>query len=258
MNGRPSYQPIDFLGDPPPRDFLILMAVLFVTFSMGFFPWTQPLMGLLYLSPDVWQRGFLWQLVTYLFAALPDQPFWFLVTLLILYLFGKQVRSYLRRRQFWQLLLQAGLTASLVAVGVQLLISAAGWRTLPFLLMQGDRMVLAILIAAYATMFRQAVIRLFFVLPIKARDFLWLEILFAFMAFLTTRDFAGFVGITTAVATTYGLLTGGLRKMLREWRLRIERLLIEMRLRFLRRKRKMRLVKPDDGGDARRQDPWVH
>jgi hypothetical protein len=36
--------------------------------------------------------------------------------------------------------------------------------------------------------------------------------------------------------------------------------LIEIRLRRMRKRRGIRLVKPDDGGDARRGDgdPWIH
>ena len=258
---RPSFEPIDFLGDPPPRDLLILMAVLFVTFSLNFFEGTRAIPALLSLTPAVWQQGFLWQLVTYLFAPQPGSPFWFLLTLLIVFLFGKQVRARVGRRGFWLLLLQSAVTASVVAVGAQLLLSLAGLASpYPFVLMQGDRMVIAILIAAFATLFRGAVIHLFFVLPVRARDFLWLEVLFAFMGFLLSGDFVGFLGITAAVAMTYGSLTGGARRMLREWRLRIERLLIEIRLRRMRKRRGIRLVKPDDGGDARRGDgdPWIH
>lgn len=235
------------------------MAVLFVTFSMNFFEWTANLLSYFVLSSAVWERGFLWQLVTYLFVA-PRGGFLFLITLLILYMFGKQIRGRLGRRGFWLLLLQSAITAALVAAAAQLLLSLVGWGSpYPFVLMQGDRMVVTILIAAFATLFRGSVINLFFILPIRARDFLWIEVLFAFMGFLLTRDFVGFLGISAAVAMTYGALTGGARRMLREWRLRIERLLIEMRLRRLRKKRGIRLVKPDDGGDARRDgDPWIH
>ncbi len=250
--------PIDFLGDPPPRDLLILMVVLFVTFSMNSFEWSARILSYFRLSPAVWEQGFLWQLVTYLFNS-PAGGIFFLITLLILYMFGKQVRGRLGRRGFWLLLLQSGIAAALVAVVTQLAMLLVGWESpFPFVLMQGDRMVITILIAAFATLFRGAVINLFFILPIRARDFLWLEILFGFFGFLATRDFAGFLGICAAVAMTYGSLTGGVRRMLREWRLRLERKIIELRLRRMRKRRGIRLVQPDEGGDARRDDPWIN
>ena len=262
MNGRPRFSgPIDFLGPgPPPRDFLLLLGVLFVSYSLSFFSSTRIVPALLFLSPDVWQRGFLWQLVTYPFVAVPTDPLWFLISLLILFMFGRDVRGYLGRRDFWRLIVWAALLASLAAVAVGLVVWLLGAQgRAPFMVMQGDRMLLTILIAAFATVHPNAVIRLFFVLPIRARSFLWLEILFAFvMGFLPTGDFAGFVGVCVAVGVTYASLTGGVRKALREWRLRAERLILETRLRYLRKRRKIRLVKPDEGGDARRQGPWIH
>ena len=261
MYGRPRYGgPVDFLGPaPPPRDFLVLLGVLFVTYSLGFFASTRIVPELLLLSPGIWQQGMIWQLVTYPYVASPSDAFWFLISMVILFMFGRDVRSTLGRRDFWRLIVWSSLLASLAAVAVQLLMSLAGASgRFAFAVMQGDRMLLAIFIAVFATVHPGAVIRLFFILPIRARSFLWIEILIAFLAFLPTGDFAGFVGISTAVGVTYASLTGGVRKALREWRLRLEKLFIETRLRYLRRRRKIRLVKPDEGGDARRKDPWIH
>ena len=69
-------------------------------------------------------------------------------------------------------------------------------------------MLLAIFIAAFATLNRNATILLFFVLPIQARWFLWLEVLFAFIAFLGSHDLPGFLGITTAVLRDLGIALG--------------------------------------------------
>lgn len=261
MYGRPRYGgPVDFLGPaPPPRDFLVLLGVLFVTYSLGFFASTRIVPELLLLSPGIWQQGTIWQLVTYPFVASPSDAFWFLISMVILFMFGRDVRSTLGRRDFWRLIVWSSLLASLAAVAVQLLMSLFGASgRFAFAVMQGDRMLLTIFIAVFATVHPGAVIRLFFILPVRARSFLWLEILIAFLAFLPTGDFAGFIGICTAVGVTYASLTGGVKKTLREWRLRLEKLFIETRLRILRRRRKIRLVKPDEGGDARREDPWIH
>ncbi|MCP5067007.1 MAG: hypothetical protein GY946_10615, partial [bacterium] len=53
------------------------------------------------------------------------------------------------------------------------------------------------------------------------------------------------------------LTGGGLRKMLREWRLRIERMILEARLKRMRGRSDLRIVKPPpDDEDPR--GPWVH
>ncbi len=262
MYGRPRHGgPADFLGQSaPPRDFLFLLGVLVLTYTLAAFSATRIVPALLLLSPGIWQQGTLWQLVTYPYVAGTADPFWFLISLVILFMFGREVRRVLGRRDFWRLIVWTSLLSSLVAVVVQLLMSLAGASgRAAFAVMQGDRMLLTIFVAVFATVHPGAVIRLFFVLPVRARSFLWLEILIAFlMGFLPTGDFAGFVGVCTAVGVTYASLTGGVKKALREGRLRLEKFLIEIRLRYLRRRRKIHLVKPDEGGDARRQDPWIH
>ena len=60
-----------------------------------------------------------------------------------------------------------------------------------------------------ATINRRATIYLI-ILPIEARWFLGIEVLFAFMGFLVTHDLAGFLGICAAVGATNAFLaTGG-------------------------------------------------
>jgi len=115
-----------------------------------------------------------------------------------------------------------------------------------FVLMQGQYMLITVMIAAFATLYGQATILLFFVLPIKARWFLALEVLFAFMGFLNTKDFAGFVGLCVAVGLTWALLQpGGLRRALADLRLRFRRRVTEAKLARLRQKRKFDVIDGD-------------
>ena len=248
-------QPIGFgAGGPIPKDLWILIGVLLFTYSLNFFETTAPLVRLLELSPNVWQRGYVWQLATYAFIAQPA-GLWFVISMVILFFFGRDVFRVLGRRHFWRLLLWGAMTASVVAVVVQILLWALGLvPRFPFLIMQGSSMLLTILIAAFATLYGNATILLMFVIPVQARWFLWLEILFAFLAFLPTKDFAGFVGVCVAVGTTYSILTSGsLRRALREYRLRIERQILEARMR--QRRRRFKVVKKDD--DVHR-GPWMN
>jgi hypothetical protein len=248
------------LTGPVPRDLWILLGVVLGTFSLQFFSSTQWLPLLFRLTPAVWRSGFLWQLVTYPFVGTGAPGIWFLVSLLIVFLFGKDVYFQLGQRRFWKILIYAAGAAGLVAVVIGIVQSVFGGGLpagFPFPIMQGQHMLLTILIAAFATLNRDATIYLFFVLPVQAKWFLLLEILFAFMGFLSTGDFAGFLGICTAVAFTFGYLTGWRRTgWSRELSLRAQQLWFRLRLTWLKRKRGLQVVK---GGDEdKKQDPWVH
>ena len=242
------------LWGAPPRDLLVLLAVLFVTFSLQFFATTSPLVALLQLTPAVWRHSFLWQLGTYAVAGFGAPDLWFLLALFIVYLFGRDAFFRLGRRRFWTLLAYGVVGAALVAVAVE---AAAGLAGSPhaaaFRLMQGQQILAAILVAAFATLNRDATILLFFVLPMPARWFLWLEIVLAFLGFLGTRDLPGFLGICAAVGITYGALyPRGPRRALRESRLRLQQWWLRQRLARLRRKRGLRVV-PGDPGPGRRR-----
>lgn len=255
-NQRTIRQPIGFgAGGPPPKDLWVLLGVLLFTYSLHFFEATATLVGWLQLTPEIWRQGYVWQLATYAFVASPGSGFWFVITLVILFFFGRDVFRVLGRRHFWRLLAWGAITAAVAAVVVQLLMLPLGLvPPVPFWIMQGSTMLLTILVAAFATLYRNAVIYLFFVIPVQARWFLLLEILFGFLAFLGTKDFAGFVGICAAVGTTYSILTSGsLKRALREYRLRLERQVLEWRMQ--RKRRRFKVVKKDD--DVFR-GPWVN
>lgn len=251
---------VDFGGaQGPPIDIKALLIVLFALFTAGFITPLRPIIELLYLSPLMLTKGYFWQLLTY--AVAPDSSgVWFLVTMLILFMFGRDVFRMLGRRKFWRMLLSAVLSASVVAMTVHSLMQLLGlqWSRSPLILLHGSEILLTILVAAFATLYPNATIRLFFVLPVRARSFLWIEILLAFvLGLLPTGDLAGFLGICTAVGVTYAFLTGGLPSSFRELSLRFQKWWISLRLRRAKNRRGLHIVKPDEGGDARR-DPWVH
>ena len=277
----PGYQRVQIggfgSGRPVPTDIWVLLGVVFVTFSLQFFQTFAGLIALLRLTPLVWRLGFVWQLGTYPFIGYGPASIWILLELLILFWFSRDVFHRLGRKSFWKLLAWSVVGAGLAAVAVELLATLAGSaHPQPFLILQGQRMLIAVTIAAFAVLYRDATILLFFVLPVQARWFLWLEILFAFIAFLGTKDLAGFVGICTAVAITYSLLTrGGLIRRLRwGWRemwLRLQQKWIRWRLGRMRKRRDFRVFegegrregsggRDDDSGDddGVRRGPWVH
>lgn len=250
--GRGGFGGASGIGGPPPRDILILLGVVFGTFVLQFFQVTAVIPGLLRLGPLVF-RGALWQIGTYAFAGFGPPSLWFLLSLLILYWFGKDVFNRLGRRNFWMLVTQVVIGAGVAAVlvrGAGLLLGQSAPNA--FVLMQGQYTLITIMIAAFATLYGQATILLFFVLPVRARWFLGLEILFAFMGFLNTKDFAGFVGLCVAVGLTWAVLQpGGTIRALKSLRLRFRRWVTEAKLRRLRRDRDFRVIESDD-------DDWVH
>lgn len=249
-----------------PRDLIILLAVLFVTYSLQFLG-AASLLAYLRLTPLAWRLGFAWQLGTYAFIGYGPPSFWFLLELLILFFFGRDVYRRAGRKGFWGLILWGVVGAAVVAALVNVLqwLVTGSVSAYAFGIMQGQRILLAVLVAAFATMNRYATIYLFFILPVQARWFLPIEILLAFIGFLGTGDLAGFLGITAAVGIIYSLITpGGMRRLRREGWLRLQQLWIKLRLGAKRRRRGFRVI-PGEGGEGRRGGdggsqggPWVH
>jgi hypothetical protein len=234
----------------PPRDLLALLAVLFLTFALQFFEPTAFVPALLRLTPAVWRSGFLWQLGTYALSGVGGPSLWFLLELLIVYWFGADVRARLGRRGFWRLLAWTVPGAALIAVAIEIAVETiVGQSTtpVPFQLMQGQRVVMTILIAAFATIFKDATVLAFFVLPVRARWFLWLGILIGFVAYLGTKDLAGFAGICAATGISVLVLSRPhSRNRLRRWWLEWRRRRLTRRVDRLAKRRGLRVVDRDD------------
>jgi hypothetical protein len=246
------------LSGPSPRDIIILLSVVLGTFSLQFFASTAPLHNLLLLSSSVWRAGWVWQVVTYPFAGVGAPSIWFLLELLILFMFSRTVYGQLGRRGFWRWLITISLLCSLQAVIVDLVMNAVGSPApTAFSLMQGQHMLLTLMIAAFATMNREATILLFFVLPVQAKWFLLLELLFAFMGFLGSKDLPGFIGLCMAVGLTFVYLTTGFGIQIRRTWLRVQERWIAWRLGSMRRKSGLRIVKGQDEG-ADDEDRFVN
>ncbi len=257
---------------PPPRDLIAILAVLFVTFSCQFFASTAIVPALLWLSPDVWQRGFVWQLVTYPFAGIGRPGLGIVFEFLVLFWFGRDVYLDLGRRRFWRLILPtaviAGAAALLADVGAGLL---GGFTASGFTLMQGQLVLLAILTASFGALHRDATIYLFFVLPIRGAWLPAITMLFAFLAFLNVRDLPGFVGLVVAAGVAWwrpagwgyrgnrGGIRGGQGGGLKELRLRLRKRYLEWKLGRLKKRRTLRAVPSDrEPGGQVRKGPWVH
>ena len=261
-------------GPPPgntPTDLMILVGVIFATFSLQYFNATAALLYHLRLSLDL--PGLLWQPFTYAFVSGPI-GFWIILVLYILWMFALSVRNDLGKRRFWRLILESVVLAAIAAVAVAFLMSLfspAGRQT--FSIMQGERTVLAVVIAAFAVLHRNATILMFFVIPMQARYLIPLELVFAFIAFLGNKDLAGFIGICVAVGWVWFRLTGGRSSgrrggpgggALKEMRLRLTKWWMQRKLDSMRKKRGFKVVpggKSDRGGNGSGSGggtPWVN
>ncbi|MEM9553488.1 MAG: hypothetical protein AAGC60_04465 [Acidobacteriota bacterium] len=241
---------------PPPVDILWLLGVLFVTYALDAFVAGKALVSMLQMTSLAWSRGFLWQPLTYPFAA-DFTGLWFLLSGLIIWWFGGDVFRALGRKRFWTVFLSATVGGGVAAALVDATLHALGGATAyPFVLMQGTQVVAAVLIVAFAALFANATI-LLIVLPIRAGWFLWIEIAFVVVGFLSTKDFPGFVGMLLVIGITYWSVTGdGPLRRLDRLRLRLRHWWISRQMKQRRGKSGLRLV--DDESDGPTRGPWVH
>jgi hypothetical protein len=233
--------------------------------TLSSFEGTRFLPEYLTISPDVWRWGFLWQVATYPYVEAWGPSFGFVINVILLFLWGRDVYWGLGRRHFWRLLLIAGVGAGVLAVLVHMAgVLATGWSPeRPFLMLQGWTL-MSILLAAWARAHRGATILFMFILPIEAGWLIALEILLAFIGFLVTKDLPGFVGICAAIGISWLYIARsgriGLGKRdLREYRLRLERWWIQRKLERAKKKRGFRVIPGDrSGGGDVRKGPWVN
>jgi membrane associated rhomboid family serine protease len=242
-------------GGKPPSDVLVLLGVVFATYSLQFFRSTAIVPLLLHLSPAVWRLGFVWQLFSYSFAGYGPPSLWILLDLLVLWWFATDVYYRVGRKRFWRTLAIVTAGAGVAAVAVHLLavlVLGGSPTAAPFDLMQGQRTLLVIVITAFATLYGDATILLFFVLPLRARWFLWIGVLVGFIGFLAGHDIGGFAGICAATFITYRLLGG--RGGWRRWKLRLKEQWLRWRIDALRRRRGIRVVRDRDD----KRPPWIN
>ena len=233
-----------------PCDLIALLAVVFATYAMQFFASTAIVPALLRLDPAVWGRWEVWRLVTYAVSGYGPASPWILLELLVLYWFAGDLRRSLGRRRFLSFLAVPAVIAGAAAAAAVLMTASLAGPPIeePFMLMQGQRMLLAISIAAFARRNGDAVIYLFFVLPVRARAFVWVSVLIAFVGYLSTKDLGGLAGLWVATGVAYWRgQPGSGPPSLRRLRLRWQEALMRWRLDRLRRRSRFRVVDGERG-----------
>ncbi len=185
-------------------DVVLLVSVIIVTFALKFFPFTHSFVSLLEISRDVWQRLFVWQLLTYAFVGQGFPDIWFVLEIIILYWIASTVKNRIGKYKFRKLIIYSALTGGVLATIISIIMFLLGFSlSYEFALMQGQRTILAILFTAFAAIFYEASVLLFFVIPIKARFFIPVLILILLMGFLRTKDLVGLCGVLAAMAYSF-------------------------------------------------------
>ena len=150
-------------GIPNLMKFLVgVMAVVFVLdlFSNSYASY------MLYFDADLILRGELWRLVTWMFLPTSGSLFWIFISLSFYYFIGTSIEAYWGTAKFTLFYL-----ASAVLMVVFGMISAL-WSPFP-VVTSGN--LNQILFLAFATLYPDALIRVYLILPVKAK---WLAVLY--------------------------------------------------------------------------------
>ncbi len=236
-------------------DILALLGIFLFTLTLQSFDSTQWFVNLLRLSPEVY-RGFVWQILSYPFVSLRYDPFWFILTHFFLYLFAKDVFQRLGRVHFWKLLIQASAVGGIVAVAIGLLLRIWGAPHNLFAVIQGQQMVFLVVICAFALLMPGAVVLFSFVIPIKAKWFIPIEVIFLFVKFLESKDIAGFLGgLATVVFVIWYLSPSQISGRGRQGWLKLQAWWFRRQMQQKKSRKGFRVI---EGGKGSDDDSWVN
>lgn len=174
-------------------------------------PWVE----LLRLDPAAWERGEVWRLLTYGLFGRGGISAWVIAQLVLVYWLVQQLVVWVGLTRARTTLLGgvavAGVTAALAQAGSdQFGGPSCGYA--PFWLMQGQSVIIAIGLAAFAANNRYSTVShtpYVFGLPIPMRWLVPLQLLMALGGALSTGDLGGFVGILAATAWGWTAVSRG-------------------------------------------------
>ena len=140
---------------------LIVNTVVFALQCINHVYIGSPIEGYLPLSGDGLKHGFVWQLFTFQFLHLGFQHFFF--NSLALFMFGRSVERALGNGRLWEIYFSSGVLGGLLQAGLGILFpSHFGFPTV------GASAGVSGLLAAFCLLYRDATIRLFFCIPVRA------------------------------------------------------------------------------------------
>ncbi|MBV1862610.1 MAG: hypothetical protein KUG77_29585 [Nannocystaceae bacterium] len=193
------------LGEPPRFLKLLLLALSVGCLADAAEP-LRPWVAWLRLDPAAWERGEVWRMVTYGLFGRGGISAWVVLQLVLVYWLVQQLVVWVRVRRARTILLGgvavAGVTAALAQAASNQL-GGPSCRYAPFWLMQGQNVILAIGLAAFAANNRHSTVShtpYVFGLPIPTKWLVPLHLLMTLGGALSTGDLGGFVGIVAATA----------------------------------------------------------
>ncbi len=198
----PWQEVISGLGEPPGFLKLVLAGLAFGCVADVVEP-LRPVVELLRLSPAVWEEGQLWRMVTYGFVGHGGISAWSIVQLVLAYWLCMQLLTWMGLRRSRTILLGGVATAGVAAAFAQAGSELVGGPSCPypFWLVQGQHVIIAIGIAAFAANNRYSTVShtpYVFGLPIPTKWLVPLQLLMALGGALGTGDVGGFVGVVAA------------------------------------------------------------
>lgn len=193
------------LGKPP-----LFLKLLLVSLSIGCLadvmgplrPWVDSLR----LDPAAWERGEVWRMVTYGLFGRGGISAWVILQLVLVTWLVQQLVVWVRVRRARTILLGGIAVAGVSAALAQAASNQFGGPSCdyaPFWLMQGQNVVIAIGLSAFAASNRHSTVShtpYVFGLPIPTKWLVPLQLLMTLGGALSTGDLGGFVGIVVATA----------------------------------------------------------
>lgn len=188
---------------PVVRGLLISLAVVYALELVALHWLERPdLVGFLWLLPrDVVERGWAWQVVSYMWLHDPASPWHLLLNALGLYVFGAPLGRRWGTAVFLRFYLLSGALAGLVVL-------ATGWWSAPDVPTIGCSGAVFALAAAFGILYADAHLFLFGVIPMRARSLLLLLLAMVLLDWLMNRQGISVAGHLGGLAAGALLVTG--------------------------------------------------
>jgi membrane associated rhomboid family serine protease len=202
----------------------------------------DPVSGLLALYPlKVFPGAQAWRLGTYLFTH--EGLSHILMNMLALWWFGSPLEMIWGRRKFLTYYLVCGIGAGLVCVPYYILL---GQGQVPIV---GASGAIFGLLAAFALVYPNSLIYVWFVIPIKAK---WLVLILMAVEFMTTVQSGGGSGVANIAHLSGGLIGYFYLRRLMDLKY------YYLRFRTRKTRRPLRVVPREDDEDKEQRGPWLH
>lgn len=195
-------------GRPP-----VFVVALIVSLAIGLFADAfvelRPLVAWLRLDPAVWERGQLWRVVTFGVVGVGGVGLWTAGQLLMVYWLAMELCTTIGERRTRVLLAGGIVLAGVTAATVGFLRAATGQPdAFAFAMVQGQHIVLAVLLPAFAVRHPHSVLhgtQFLLGMPLPTKWIIPIHLIGTLAVFAALRDVPGLAGVLAA--TAWGMRT---------------------------------------------------